>query len=232
MGFFDDLMGKSAARGIKRTAAEVAGRTAAAGDAASGYYRGSRDAAQGYYQPYAEQGNQAASVYGGALGLRGQAGGQEAMTAYGHGANPFLEDQIGRNQASLLKSYNARGYGNSGVSSLAAARAGADMRYQDYNTWMGRLQGLQGQGLQVAGARAGVEDAYGQNMAGNEWQRAGVLNQNSINAQNGINQARAGGVNNLLTGLGSLAGTAFSAFAPGAGGQSAAGNMRNFLTRG
>jgi len=207
MGFFDAFTGKAQAKDLANANAKAEGYVNQGYDQAGQAVDASHTAAQGYYQPYAESGNKANALYANAIGLNGADGYKAAAGAYQQ--NPFLEDQIARNENALMKGFNARGQTNSGAAALGAARAGQEARYNDYNSWLGRLQGEQSQGLQVAGAQAGQETQYGAQKSDLATGRAGTLAGNAINYGNAQAATRGIGINNLLN----IAGTAAKAYA-------------------
>lgn len=160
--------------------------------------------AKGYWQPYAESGAKANGVYADSMGLNGEAGGQNALTTYQAGRNPFLDYNMDLAQKGLDRAANARGQVVSGANALAVARARQQMGAQDYSGWQDRLQGMSGQGMQAAGqmsgiaqntgnALSGLYSGYGQNMAGN-----------AVSYGNALASSRNIGINNLAQ-LGGLA---------------------------
>jgi hypothetical protein len=201
MGFFDAFTGKAQRQRIDQAHEASKGMMSDAYGKAQGAY----GQADSYYQPYAQQGQQANALYGDAMGLGGAGGGQRALSAYQGAMNPYLQHQQDGAENALMRSMAARGMSASGPALLAASRARQDIGYQDYNNWMGRLGGMQQQGLGVAGARAGLQQGlgqmhmgYGQTMAGNE-----------ISYGNAMAQADGIGWNNLFR-MGEIAAKAAS----------------------
>lgn len=209
MGFFDAFTGKSQAKDIKRANAEATGYVNQGFDRAEGAVGQARTAAQGYFQPYADSGKQFNALYNDALGVNGADGGQRAQAAYTAGRSPYLDDMMQRNENALMKRYNSMGRSFSGASALAAARARTEAEGQGYDSWLSRIGQQQGQGLQVAGQQAGIEQGYGQQMSDLATGRGGTLAGNSINYGNAMAATRGIGINNLLN----IAGTAAKAYA-------------------
>lgn len=142
-----------------------------------GYYGGARDAASGYMQPYAQQGMAGQTAYTNALGINGAAGRQSALSMYGGGSSPWLDESIGLAQRAGDRRAAATGQFNSGINALARNRVATEMGTQDYNNWLSQLQGVGQQGYNAAGA-----------MAGNEWNYANAAG----NAQAGATQGLVG----------------------------------------
>lgn len=224
MSFWDDLTGKSTQRANDAASVRAQGYLTQGREEASGNIKDSATEAQGYWSPYAQSGQSANKLYGDAVGLNGRPAQQGVMDSYSS-SDPFRAFNESNANNALFRGYNARGMMDSGASRLATARASLERGSQDWNSWLNRIQGMQGQGVQVAGNQAGIAQNTGQQLAGiNQNYYSGLANNVlGVNAAN--NQARMGGVNNLLQGAGMLGGMAISAFAPGVGGASAAGNM-------
>lgn len=168
-----------------------------------GYDRaqGNYSTAQGMYRPYAEQGQQANTMYGNALGLNGV----DAQKSFGQNyaaSDPFRQQNADFATNALMRQYNARGQTYGGSTDLAISRANLERGSQDYNSYLNRLQGQGQQGYQATGAQAGIEQAKGDLSYGYGQQRAG----NSINFGNALAQTRSTGVNNIIGGLGAVAG--------------------------
>lgn len=179
-------------------------RSKAASDAAlaSGYEKaGTRlDQAYDQYQPYAEGGLQGYNTYNQAIGL----GTPEQQTAaQGLYLNdPMQQAQLEQGSNALLRNINARG-GGMGVKSLGASRVATEQ----YGNWLNRLQGVGQQGLQTAGAQAGVRGSQAELDYGYGSTRAGQ----ETNFGNAMSASRNIGINNLLN----VAGTAAKFFGGG-----------------
>lgn len=232
MGFFADLFGGAAGKRAANQAAE-----AQSAYINTGYDRAEKATGQGYsdargyIDPYIQSGRRASTTYENALGLNGRGGYDEAMGQFGMYAAP--EQDATRNALSaVMRRYNAGqgGGGPSGGLNLAVARTAADRYAQTRNNWLDRMQGQGQMGYQASQAGVGLASDYGNRMADYATGRATGLANTETQRQSNIYQAGQQGTNNLLKGLGFLGGSAISAFAPGANGMSAAGNMRNALS--
>lgn len=138
---------------------------------------------QGYYQPYAGTDAQANTMYGNALGTNGL----DAQKAFGQNyaaSDPFRQQNSDMANEGLMRVLNARGMSGSGYAGEAVARQSFARGSEDYGNYLNRLQGLQGQGAQLAGQQAQMGQQYGQLQAGLQTGRA--------NALAGIQEQRAG----------------------------------------
>lgn len=219
MAFFSDLFGgKSGINAANQAAAaQQAANDKARGDITTGY-----GAAQGRYTPYAESGQRGFNAYNDAIGVNGAEGYGRAKANFD--ADPFRQgenDYTNLLTRNMFRRYNGQGMGNSGASGAAVARVGAERYGQQVADYRNRLQGQGQMGFQAANAQAGLDTGQAQALSGNS------MNQGNIEAQRlgNIYQAKTQGMNNLMSGLGFLGGAAITGFAPGAGGQSAFGNM-------
>lgn len=183
MGFFSSFTGSDQRKDINRAYGESKGMVdqgydAARGNLASGYgtanqaYGQARtDVGTGYknalaalgagtgkaaaaYQPYAAAGQSANALYGNALGLNGQAAQQTFMQNYQ--ADPFRDANAKFATDALMQTLNARGLSGSGAAAAAVAQENLRRGSEDYNNYLNRLSGVQGQGLQTANALAGL----------------------------------------------------------------------------
>ena len=224
MSFWDDLTGKSSIKANNAASVQAQGYLTQGRDDATKNINDSATQAQGYWSPYAQSGQAANTLYSNAIGLNGRPAQQGVMDTYAS-SDPFRQFNETNANNALFRGYNARGMMDSGASRLATARASLERGSQDWNGWLNRLQGQQGQGVQVAGQQAGIAQNTGQQLAGINQGYYQNLANNTLGVNAANNQALMGGVYNLLQGAGTLFGSAISAFAPGVGGASAAGNM-------
>lgn len=208
MGIFDDFLGKSQKRDL-RSGKENADRYMQQGyDEAAGIGQDYYGKAQNYLQPFIDRGNRAGGMYDNALGVNGRGAQQQFMSTYAD-ADPFRQQNMDAANQSIRRTYNARGMDTSGNALLAAARASQERGSQDYNSYLNRLQGAQGQGAQFAQQGAGMAGNFGNALMG---MRYGYGNQqagNEISYSNAQAANRNTGINNLLN----AAGTAAKAFA-------------------
>lgn len=141
----------------------------------------------------------------GAQGL--QAAGQMGNYAFQGGATAAGFEDAGGSRAAAV--YGDRGniYG----------QAGRDMASVYGNSAANVANSFTGQ--------AGLENQSFTNSANLQTNLTDALAAEHIQRANGVNSAYGQGVNNMLSGLGNIAGTAISGFAPGANGVSPIGNM-------
>jgi hypothetical protein len=219
-------MGKSSARAATQLGERNAGRINSGYDTADSSSLTGYNTAQNRLMPYAQGGQRGYDTYTNALGLNGEPARQQAFQSFE--SDPFLayaRQNSGNEVNNIFRRYNAQGIGNSGASMLAVSRAAGERAQGDVNSWLNRMMQMGQQGQGIAGQQAGLDTNYYGGVADRAVGRVNALNQNDAQATMAANNARMAGVNNLLSGLGTLGGTVFSAFAPGAGGMSAAGNM-------
>lgn len=235
MGFFDDLLGKSSARAAAQLGQRNAAQINSGYDDADRHSRTGYDQSMGFLNPFAQSGRAGQTAYENTLGLNGQqARQQQFQTGYiDDPALAYRDGQTGAQINSLLRKYNAGPSGvNSGAAALGSARIRAENFNNDWGGYQNRLQGLGQQGLQVAGQQAGLTTGYYDGAGQRAIGRSTALVGNDTQATMAANNARMSGVNNLLSGLGSLGGAVFSGFAPGPKGASTFGNMRNWMSGG
>ena len=222
MGFFGSFFGNDQRKDIQNANAQSNADLATGRTAAIGNYR----AGQQRFDPYAQQGQKANALYGNATGANGVDAYKGAMADYA-GADPFRDQNADLANNALMRQYNARGQGNSGTASLAVARAQTERGAQDWNSYLGRLQGQAGQGLQATQAQAGFDQGMGDIESGYGQQKAG----NAINYGNAMAGSRNIGLQNML----GVAGTAAKFFAPTPGGMPGAGGgggLANHISNG
>lgn len=225
MGIWDTLFGGSQADAANRAAQDTYGKQLAA----SATLRGAGDQyAQDYsklagnYDPYVQAGNSALTQLLGGLGLGGPRS-QESFTAAYRGL-PGYQSGLETGTNAALRGVNASGMSNSGRALKALQRFGSDYEDQRVGSYLDRLTGLQGQGLQATGAQAGVQ---GQALTGrlNAYTGAGTQDYNSAGT---IGQGQVAGEQARSTALQNLLGTA--AYLGGSflgGGKMGGGNNMN-----
>jgi len=208
------------------------------GNALSALQRGTSQAV-GALQPFAQSGQQANTLYGNALGLNGGAAQQTFMRNY-QDSDPFRASNAEFATNALMQALNARGLSGSGYAANAVASENLKRGSQDYENYLSRLAGLQGQGLGVAqnisglyadqgakaaqygynqgsdlaniqGQRAATGYNYGGAQAGLDTDLAATKAGNRINLGNALAASRSIGPNNLLQ----LGGLALKAYNPG-----------------
>ena len=132
--------------------------------AATGALSGGVDKAVGQYQPYAESGARANTQYSNALGINGRAAQENYARDY-QSSDPFRASNETFANNALMQQYNARGLSGSGVAAAAVAQESLRRGSADYENHLNRIQGVQGQGFQAAGATAGIYANQGQQQA-------------------------------------------------------------------
>lgn len=222
MGFFSELLGNAAADRSRQASDTAASQLGAGYAGANRNIRQGYDTAQGYMKPYVDQGLSGQTAYNNALGLNGASGSATAQQQYQAARNPYAQYQQDQTTNALMRKYNAMGMGQSGTAALAAARANNEQGYNDYNNWLSRLQGVGQQGMSAAGTAGNYAMTNGSELANLDWGYNSALAGNTINTANAVNAAKAGGINNLLKGIGTIGGMAF---APMTGGATMAGSL-------
>jgi hypothetical protein len=193
MGFFADMFGKSQQRDLDAAFDEsnsllnsgygsAKGNIRAAHDDTNFAYDSARDAmrtgnaaAQGQLNsytnqandilaPFAQSGVDARQLYDQAIGIQGRDAQQTFVDNFV--TDPFREQNEAQATDNLIRRYNASGFGDSGASRLAAARASLERGSTDFQQRLNRLQGAASQGGQFAGQQAGITAAAGSQAAG------------------------------------------------------------------
>lgn len=206
MSFFNDLMGKSASNSAKETGQKNDAYIDSGFDSANAYATQGYGSAQGRYSPYAAQGQAGWNMYGNAMGLNGNAARQEAFGNFQ--SDPFTQyarQDSGNQLNSLFRRYGSQGMANSGAAGLAVSRAAGERAQSDVNNWLNRMQGIGGQGLGIAQQQAGLDMTHANAMGGYATGRAGAHVQNNTAMMQAMMKAKAGGINNLLSGAGGFA---------------------------
>jgi hypothetical protein len=203
MGFFGDFFGSSQRKDLQQSKGAADAALQQGYNTAQGNYTN----AQGMFNPYAQQGQQANTMYGNALGLNGLDA-QKSFGANYAASDPFRQQNADFANNALMRQYNARGQTYGGSTDLAVSRANLERGSQDYNNYLNRLQGQGQQGYQATSAQAGLEQGKGDLAMGYGQTRAG----NEINYGNALAQSRSIGINNLL-GLAGTAAKAYGAYA-------------------
>ena len=221
MGFFSTLLGKDSANAATQLGQRNEGRLNSGYAEANNYAKTGYDTSMARFQPFAEQGQRGFNAYNDAIGANGGDARQRQFQNFE--SDPFLAYANQNNGTALnamFGKYNARGMGNSGASRLAVQRVAGEQAQGNVNNWLGRLQGAGQQGLQIAGQQVGLDQGYYGGMGDRAIGRVNALNNNDTLATQAANNARMAGMNNLLSGIGSIGGMAISGFAPGASGVS------------
>lgn len=211
MGIWDTIMGNSAAEAANAAAADTYAKQQAATQGmrtAGDQYQSGIQGISGAYNPYIQAGGGALQMLMSGLGLGG-AGGQNAFTNAYRGL-PGYQSGLETGTNAALRGINASGMSNSGRALKALQRFGSDYEDQRVGSYLDRLTGLQGQGLQATGAQAGMRaqgeqgrlgaytGAYGQ-----DYGAAGTIGEGMVAGE----QARQQGIQNLFNTGAQLVGT-------------------------
>lgn len=216
MGFFGDLFGgKSAVNSANQAAAAQAEYTN------QGYKSQRENLTQGYGQAdtilsgYEQPGKQAYGQYADSIGVNGADGYGRAKQSFD--ADPFRAgqaDATNRAIQSMFRRYNPTG--QTGTQMTAVGRVGSDIYGSQVADYRNRLMGLGQQGAQFGTARAGNAISQGQELGNSYIGQNNQLGSIEANRISGVQQAKTQGQNNLMSGLGAIAGIAAAPFTGGA----------------
>ena len=216
MGVLSDLFGgKSGQNAANQAAAASASYTN------TGYTKQREELGKGYgtadtiLSGYEQPGQQAYGMYADAIGVNGADGYGRAKTAFD--ADPFragTEDATSRAIQSMFRRYNPTG--QTGTQMTAVGRVGSDIYGQQVEGFRSRLAGLGQQGAQFGTARAGNAISQGQEMGGSYLGQNNQLGSIEANRIQGVQAAKTQGQNNLMSGIGAIAGLAAAPFTGGA----------------
>lgn len=170
------------------------------------------------FQPFQTAGVNATNMTSNALGLNGADGTKAAQSAFQTG--PGYQFAVDEGMRGAERAASASGMLGSGNLYDELMKRGQGYANQEYGSWLDRLNGLSSQGLQgasgVASAYGKMADVYGNNAAdkvgisnlvtqgnmGSNKDEASVLEQKAQNENSFFG--------NLLGGIGSIAGKAFT----------------------
>lgn len=113
---------------------------------------GALNSAIGAYQPWVDAGTSAVGTYQDALGLNGAEGNARATGAFQTG--PGYEFARGEAERAGLRAASAGGMLASGNTLAALSDRTQGLADQEYGSWLDRLNGLSGQGMQGASGQA------------------------------------------------------------------------------
>lgn len=226
-GFFGDLFGgKSAIKTSNDAAASTANYVNAGYDKANAATNDAYTAATGRINPYAQQGQQANTMYNDAIGVNGTGGYQKAFANFN--ADPFRQgenDYTNLLTRNMFRRYNGQGMGNSGASGAAVARVGAERYGQQVADYRNRLQGAGQMGWNAAQYGANLDTQRGSELGNQAIGKAGALANTETNRLMGIQQAKDNANKNIMTAVGGAANLLMRGFTPGMGGTTPFGNM-------
>lgn len=164
------------------------------------------------YQPWLDSGKTANTMYGNALGLNGTSGNATATDAF-H-TSPGYDFAVDQGLTAATRKMSSLGLLSSGNTLDALQKTGQGLADQDYGSWLDRLNGVSGQGMQAAGGqqqgdtalagvyqggidnRLGLENTVTQGQMGINTQKAGLQDQQDANKSSFFGK--------LIGGVGSL----------------------------
>lgn len=216
MGFLSDLFGGKSGIKAANQAAEAASAYTNAG-----YGKQRDELTKGYGQAdtilsgYEQPGQQAYGLYADSIGVNGADGYGRAKASFD--ADPFragTQDATNRAIQSMFRRYNPTG--QTGTQMAAVGRVGADRYAADVEGFRNRLMGLGSQGAQFGTARAGNAISLGQEMGGSYLGQNNQLANVEQQRIAGVQAAKQQGQNNIMAGIGTVAGLALAPFTGGA----------------
>jgi hypothetical protein len=149
--------------------------------------QGALDSAIGAYQPWVDTGKTANTMYSNSLGLNGASGNEAATGAYQ--TSPGYDFQLQQGEQAAQRGASAAGMLNSGNTLTALTEYGQGLANKDYGSWLDRLNGVSGQGLQAAGGQAAGYGAEANLYQGTAGDRLGL--------ESGVTQGLIGNNNDL-----------------------------------
>ena len=162
MGLFDLFSDKNEKKAANAQKAGLrAGRDVAYGELDKGIsdYNRFADQAYGEFTPYADAGRKGTNTYTDALGLNGADAAAAARDTFTKSAGyDFARDEA---MQAVERSASAGGYLGSGNLATALQDRAAGLASTESNAWLDRLNGLMGQGVNVAGQQANVRTGQG-----------------------------------------------------------------------
>ena len=173
MSIFGSLFGGDSRKDIKK------GRIAAEQDINTFYPQGREaseqwfDTASGFLTPSMGSGDRARESYETALGLRGR----EAQSGFfsDFQSDPGFAASLQAGQDAVRADANARGYGLSGRALKELSDHGQKFQMDAFNTRLGNLAGLAGQGQQAALTGAQLAGGTGRDIATSFYNQGGNL---------------------------------------------------------
>lgn len=203
MSFWSDFSGKSAQKDIKSANKKAIGHL----DQGYADLKGEYGQAFDLFDPYAQSGAAGNAMYADAIGLNGVDKRQGIVDQYAGSADPFMKFNEDRALQAVNRGANASGQFGSGVAALAGARATQEVGSNAWNTLLDRWNGVSGQGMQAAGAQAGIKTGLGDSA----WNVGATKAGQATNFGNSMAASRSTLTNNLL-GVAGLGVNAMSAY--------------------
>lgn len=212
MGFFSDLMGRSASRDAQRLGQRNMKRINDGYESADNFAGQGYQASTGRLQPFMDTSRRGYDLYADSYGVNGNDARQRAFGTFA--SDPFNAhsgEVTGNALRGIMRTAASRGMGNSGATQLAMSRAGLEAQDRRVADWRQGLGGMGNQAVGLAGTMAGLDQNYYGGMADRAVGRANALNGTDANATMAANNARSAGVNNLLGIFGNVAGLGMQA---------------------
>lgn len=217
MGFLSSLtggdIGKATTKALKENKGLITGFQNQGNqiiDTGEGKSAGALNSAVSAYQPWVDTGTGANALYADALGLNGSEGNARATGAFQTG--PGYDFALDQGTKAALRGSSAAGMLNSGNTLTALEGYGQGLANQEFGSWLDRLNGVSGQGLQAAGGQAsgygalsglyqdtadsrlGLEGNVLQGLLGNNNQMAQVKEQQAANKGSFLSSLVSGGL--------------------------------------
>jgi len=175
MGLFDLFSDKNEAKGRDQYVSSVQKGATDAGnqlETGIGSARTQYGSALNEFSPYAESGQRASGLYSDALGLNGTEGNTRATGAFQ--AGPGYQFAMDQGLQALERRAASQGRLAGGQTALDTLTYAQGLGNQEYGTWLDRLDGQQGVGMDAAGARAGIQTGLGDREYGYGADRANI----------------------------------------------------------
>lgn len=163
MGLFDLFSDKNEKAGMQDYTKSVQKGAKEAGgylEGGIGNLRTQYGSALDEYSPYAESGRAATGLYSDALGLNGAEGNTRATGAFQTG--PGYQFAMDQGLQALERRASSQGRLAGGQTSLDTIGYAQGLGNQEYGSWLDRLNGQQGMGMDAAAGRAGIQTGLGQ----------------------------------------------------------------------
>lgn len=220
MSFLSDLMGLGAGKATQAAARQNQTLLNGLNDRGTAYINTGEQRSADYlnqaanqFSPYNQTGLAANGMVANALGLNGAAGNAAAQGAFQ--AGPGYQFALDQAMQGVNRAAAAGGMSASGNALIAAQDRAGQLANQEYGTWLDRLIGQSGMGLNAAGQTAGAYNNLANLYQNTANQRLGLdtsVTQGRMGANNQYAQGRemnAAGIAGLGSALGDLAGKAF-----------------------
>lgn len=150
-------------KGLRQDYAGALDQISGSEGVATGAINTSRDAALAEFDPFVAAAAGAPGMYSDAIGLGGDTGRDRAVSAFR--ASPGYDFMVNQGLDAIDRRAASRGMLGSGNTRIDTANYVTGVADQEYGSWLDRLAGQQEFGANIAGGRAGIHTASGQNLA-------------------------------------------------------------------